>query len=431
MGGGRREQRDQLVERPLRIEHHRRQLALDLDVRAAEPVHVHELGPVAERIEPERLRQPASGVDRDQRHPPSSGGKPERDRCRHCRLAHAARAGTDDYALARERAIQAVHGSSRPADRRAVRCVPAELRFEQKRQRDAGHSLQLADQPLELSVLRLRTSMEPPSAADGRIVGRRREREPVFGAEPRRQHPVDHHRADLDAEPLGQGCLQPDGLGHRHLLGRRHHHGPDVGLVGQRTLDPGRLPRRRPHASDPAERARRRQQAHQLTARRRVQDHQVIGMRVRRVPRALAELPHLADRQQIAHAGRGFDEQLECATAGKHRGRDRSRHLPAKVLLQCTATFDRDVMQPRQELDFGQRITSGAAEQGRNVARGRRSRRRAREVRSAPRPRRAPPRRSTSRPRPCRRRSGSACRSAALSPLLPPAASAPADVAPF
>ena len=94
----RREPLDQLVERPLGVEHHRPQLALGLD---RDPMRL-----VAELVEPERRRQPPGRVDRHDGDLQAPLGEPERDRRGGGGLAHASRAGADDHPLALEQGLE-------------------------------------------------------------------------------------------------------------------------------------------------------------------------------------------------------------------------------------------------------------------------------------------------------------------------------------
>ena len=91
----RRQQLDEVVERALRVELHRPQLAREVD--ALDAVRL-----VAELLEPERRREPPRGVDRHDRDALAVGREPEREGRGRRRLPDAAGAGDDDDALAGE-----------------------------------------------------------------------------------------------------------------------------------------------------------------------------------------------------------------------------------------------------------------------------------------------------------------------------------------
>ncbi len=125
-----REPLDQRVERPLRVEHHRPQLARHLDPVGAEALRVDQPRLVAELLEPERRREPPRGVDRDHRDLQPALGHPHRERGRRRRLAHAARAGADDDPLPLDQGCDRSHRTDRrsagmPRSVRALTGAPA------------------------------------------------------------------------------------------------------------------------------------------------------------------------------------------------------------------------------------------------------------------------------------------------------------------
>ena len=81
---------DQLVERPLGVEHHRPQLALDIHRAGGQAIGIDPARLVLELLEPERVGQPVGGVDRHDRDLRAARRHPERDRGRRRRLADAA-----------------------------------------------------------------------------------------------------------------------------------------------------------------------------------------------------------------------------------------------------------------------------------------------------------------------------------------------------
>jgi hypothetical protein len=93
---------DQLVERPLGVEHHGPQLALDLEFAGVQPGRLDPTRLVLERLEAERVGQPVRRVDRHDRDLGPLGGHAERDRRRRRGLAHPARARAHAHALALE-----------------------------------------------------------------------------------------------------------------------------------------------------------------------------------------------------------------------------------------------------------------------------------------------------------------------------------------
>ena len=96
-----REVLDQLVERPLGVEHQRPQLAAHLDAVLGEALRVDQPRLVAELLEPERVRQPPGGVDGHHGDLGARGGGAHRERGGGRRLADAARAGADHDPAAR------------------------------------------------------------------------------------------------------------------------------------------------------------------------------------------------------------------------------------------------------------------------------------------------------------------------------------------
>ena len=100
---------DQLVERALGVEHHRPELAPELEAVLGEDLLLDAAGPVVERLEAERVGEPLRGVDRHHRDALAAGGHAHRDRRRGGRLADPAGAAADADALVGEQLVEGRH----------------------------------------------------------------------------------------------------------------------------------------------------------------------------------------------------------------------------------------------------------------------------------------------------------------------------------
>jgi hypothetical protein len=87
--------RDHLVERHLLIEHHRVQLARLTRRAVTDQLRIDLLHVVAELREPERVREPPRGIDRQHERALAATGRCQRERGCRGRLADAARADAD------------------------------------------------------------------------------------------------------------------------------------------------------------------------------------------------------------------------------------------------------------------------------------------------------------------------------------------------
>ena len=101
---------DQLVERSLRVEHHRPQLAARARARRGEPLGLDPVWLVRELVDAERVGQSLGGIDRDDRDLGALGRHPQGDRRRGRRLADASGSGADADPLAVEQLGDA-HGA--------------------------------------------------------------------------------------------------------------------------------------------------------------------------------------------------------------------------------------------------------------------------------------------------------------------------------
>src|SRR5437763_10075388 len=90
---------DGVIESALGVQRHRPQLAIDPRSLCRQGGDVDGPGLAGELTQPERLRQPRGGVDRDDSDARAASGDPQRERRRGRRLAHAARAHADADAL--------------------------------------------------------------------------------------------------------------------------------------------------------------------------------------------------------------------------------------------------------------------------------------------------------------------------------------------
>ena len=132
--------------------------------------------------------------------------------------------------------------------------------------------------------------------------------------------PLATTRSSTSPRSSSQRALELERLAHRHLL--RAGDGDDAGpgLVGEHLVDRTRLAGDRPDPGHLAERARRAQDGEAVAGRGGVEDRRGRTARSPRAPLVLGELPHLADREQLAHAGRGGGEVGERAARGQHVG---------------------------------------------------------------------------------------------------------------
>jgi len=96
-------------------------------------------------------------------------------------------------------------------------------------------------------------------------------------------------------------------------------------------------------------------EADAVASRRRVDDHQVIGLGAARASLELGELPHLADTEELPHPRGGQREGLEQA-AGAQRLAD-GPGLDAQILLHRRLGIDRDREQAIGELHLLERLT--------------------------------------------------------------------------
>jgi hypothetical protein len=102
----RREARHELIERALRIEHHRVELASG---SAAEPVERDACRLGSKLRHAERVLQALGGVDRQQRDLTAAQGRGQRQRRRHRRLAHAAAAEAEQHLSLLQQRLDPTH----------------------------------------------------------------------------------------------------------------------------------------------------------------------------------------------------------------------------------------------------------------------------------------------------------------------------------
>jgi hypothetical protein len=108
---------DEIVEGPLGVEHHRPQLATQLQSVTGEVAGLDHARLVTQLLEPQRASEPAGGVDRDDGDPLAARREPDGDGGGRGRLADPARTGADADALVGHPLSDAHRSSSR--DRRS------------------------------------------------------------------------------------------------------------------------------------------------------------------------------------------------------------------------------------------------------------------------------------------------------------------------
>ncbi len=261
---------DDLVEGPLRVEHHRPELALD--VRLHEPLLVAQLG------QPERVGEPLRGVDRQHGDLLAARGHAEGDRRGRGRLADAARARADADLLALEPVADHSRRSS-SADSRSSASRPS-----------SGSKMRGSVATGAPAARRRRRSCAR-SARARRVLGERgRERRPGDSApavrgleaphllrlEAGRMERVHDDRVDRHVELAAQRALELDRLVHRHLLGQGDRQDAGLAWVAQERVDPLGLPAHRPDARDARVGARRAQHRESVAGRGSVDDREVV-----------------------------------------------------------------------------------------------------------------------------------------------------------
>ena len=341
---------------------------------------------------PERVRQPARGVDGDDGDARALGREAHGQGGRRRRLAHAARARADDDALAGQARSHSQRSSSRA--RRASRAAPSSkangsvatgARAPRRRRRSCA-------------ALGPGAGVGVARRADLRAVGRRLERARVGGGEALGEHAVAHDQVDLEADVVAQRVLQGERLVDRHLLGPGHRDDARPFRVGDHRVDRTALAGDAAHAGGLREGPRRAQHGDAVAGRGRVEDDEVVGLGARRAAVVLRQLPHLADRQQLAHARRRGREVAERAAraraarpappAAGRRGR-----APSRARGRSTGGAGRARAPPRAcpRRPGRARRRRGARPRRRScAARGRRRRARAQRPPSSCRPRPCP-----------------------------------------
>ena len=263
----------------------------------------------------------------------------------------------------------------------------------------------VAAQPAQLALLRAGL---PVLAARGGGHRRRdlavaREQAIDVGrAEAPGRHAVDDHGIERAPDRAGHALLEVERLGDRQLRRERHGDERAARRVLQQRRHLARLGGDRTDASDLGERVRRAQHADAVAAGGAVEDHEVVAAPALDPALALAELPRLGDRHQLARAGRRVDEGREGVGVREQPHEPPRADLAPGPLLERHHRVDRGRPQPVLELRprvpvaGRRRRTAGRRGPGRPPRTGRRAGRRAR------RPAPPPGRRSTCPRRPCR-----------------------------
>ena len=141
------------------------------------------------------------------------------------------------------------------------------------------------------------------------------------------EHPVDHHRRQVDHGLLPQPARQLQRLVHRHLLRRGHHDHSGRGRVAEDVEHPPGLVAHQAHLHQVVDRLGGGQLAHDVARCRRVHHHQVVVA----LPHLVAEL---ADGQDLLDARRGVGHEVERAGERPEPGEERKLELQPEVLLE-------------------------------------------------------------------------------------------------
>ena len=338
---------DELVERPLGVEHHRPQLAAHLDAVAGQARGVDEVRLVAELVDARARsasRRAGSIVTTATR--AALGREAHGEGGRRRRLADAARARADDDALAGQArshsaALQLARQAREPRRRRPRRRTaawPRGARAPRRRRRSCA-------------ALGAGARVRVARSADLRAVGRRCSSARASAAAKRwASMPLTTTRPTSRPMSSRSASLQGERLVDRHLLGPGHRDDARPCRVGDHRVDRTALAGDAAHARGLREGARRAQHGDAVAGGGRVEDDEVVGLGARRAAVVLRELPDLADRQQLAHARRRGREVAERA-ARRRAARPAPRgSWSAQVHLHRVLGVDRQVVQAGREL---------------------------------------------------------------------------------
>ena len=297
-----------------------------------------------------------------------AAARPERERRRGGRLADAAGAGDDHDALAVEllREAAAAHaswGASSSASR--SRSGPPGCSARRAGVDVAG---ELA-QPRELRALAQRARVDAQRAGDGRVRGVRL-RGGGASAAVKRSGSRALAMTRASGRPIASRSASRSRPVSVTASSSRLRDGDDRRAlwIGQQLVDDRALARDGPAAGRCGERPRRAEDRDAVAGRGRVDDDEVVGVGAGGAAVELGELPELADRQQLAHAGRGGGDHPEDAAADEDLGDRRRRELVAQVLVQRVLRVDGDVEQPGRDLRLRERLGARAVEGRRDVA---------------------------------------------------------------
>ena len=132
--------------------------------------------------------------------------------------------------------------------------------------------------------------------------------------------PIGDDRGDVDSALRLQPTGELDRLDDWHLLARRHQHRARYLRVFEDLSHPPRLVAHRPDLDELTDGGRRTELRDHVTRRRGVDDDQVVV--------TLAHLPaELADREDLAHAGRRAGDEVERARQRADAGEQRHPQL--------------------------------------------------------------------------------------------------------
>ncbi len=147
------------------------------------------------------------------------------------------------------------------------------------------------------------------------------------GGEQLGQHPVHDDRGDLDVGLLCDALGELERLDDRHLLGRRDDDRARGAGVTEDVEHPAGLVADQADLDELVDGLGRGQLTDHVPAGDRVHDHQVVVA----LPHLVAEL---ADRQDLAHAGRRAGDEVEGARQGTDAREQRHLELQPEVLLE-------------------------------------------------------------------------------------------------
>ncbi len=350
--GRRGEPLDQLVERPLGVEHHRPQLTLERPRRSRPGRRGGARSPARRG----RARWPGAWPGRSSRPRPSAPRRP----CPSAIAADVVVLPTPPEPPQTQTRVPSSSSATLPAVIRPASRASASARRSaspsaspnRNGSSTPGTSRRALAQPRELLALgrrraRARTARPPARPRRRRPPGRA----PVAAARLRVAEALGQSaltNTALELQPVGGELVaQPQRLVDRHLLGDAD--GDDRGEAGRRPWRRSAAPGRRS-----ARRARSRRTcaacagSRPVPGRGRVDDHQVVRVRAAGVPRELGELVDLADAEQLPHPGRRHRERLE-QPAGAERLAERAG-LDPQVLLHRGLGVDRDRVEALGEL---------------------------------------------------------------------------------